>query len=100
MSNDREMPMPGDASAWHDAMSRRAMLKSGLAAGAMLAAGGAVTSAAPPNAEQPLPAPLPGILPMRTKPYEMKKSINLWAFPYPQKFTLRQCMQLAKDAGF
>ena len=30
----------------------------------------------------------------------MKKSINLWAFPYPGKFTLRQCLQLAKDAGF
>ncbi len=30
----------------------------------------------------------------------MKKSINLWAFPYPQKMTLRQCLQLAKDAGF
>lgn len=32
--------------------------------------------------------------------YNMKKSINLWAFPYPQKMTLRQCLQLAKDAGF
>ena len=32
--------------------------------------------------------------------YEMKKSINLWAFPYPQKMTLTQCLQLAKDAGF
>jgi hexulose-6-phosphate isomerase len=30
----------------------------------------------------------------------MKKSINLWAFPYPQKMTLVQCLQLAKDAGF
>ena len=32
--------------------------------------------------------------------YNMKKSINLWAFPYPDKMTLRQCLQLAKDAGF
>ena len=30
----------------------------------------------------------------------MKKSINLWAFPYPQKMSLLQCLQLAKDAGF
>ena len=30
----------------------------------------------------------------------MKKSINLWAFPYPQRMTLRECLQLAKDAGF
>src|SRR5688500_11207143 len=32
--------------------------------------------------------------------FEMKKSINLWAFPYPAKLNLRQCLQLAKDAGF
>ena len=32
--------------------------------------------------------------------YNMKKSINLWAFPYPDKMTLKQCLQLAKDAGF
>jgi len=32
--------------------------------------------------------------------YEMKKSINLWAFPYPGQWTLRECFELAKDAGF
>ena len=32
--------------------------------------------------------------------YKMKKSINLWAFPYPDKMNLRQCLELAKDAGF
>lgn len=32
--------------------------------------------------------------------FNMKKSINLWAFPYPDRMTLRQCLQLAKDAGF
>lgn len=32
--------------------------------------------------------------------YDMKKSINLWAFPYPDQMSLRQCLQLAKDAGF
>lgn len=35
-----------------------------------------------------------------TKKYNMKKSINLWAFPYPDKMNLKQCLQLAKDAGF
>jgi L-ribulose-5-phosphate 3-epimerase len=35
-----------------------------------------------------------------TKRYAMKKSINQWAFPYPQRMNLRECMQLAKDAGF
>ena len=34
------------------------------------------------------------------KHYQMLKSINLWAFPYPQRMNLRECMQLAKDAGF
>ncbi len=32
--------------------------------------------------------------------YSMKKSINLWAFPYPEKMSLRKCLELAKDAGF
>jgi len=30
----------------------------------------------------------------------MKKSINLWALPYPQKMTLKACLELCKDAGF
>ena len=34
------------------------------------------------------------------KRYRMKKSINLWAFPYPERMNLRECLQLAKDAGF
>ena len=34
------------------------------------------------------------------KKYKMKKSINQWAFPYPDKMNLKRCMQLAKDAGF
>jgi hexulose-6-phosphate isomerase len=34
------------------------------------------------------------------KRYDMKKSINLWAFPYPGRMTLRESLQLAKDAGF
>jgi len=31
---------------------------------------------------------------------KMKKSINQWAFPYPERMNLRECFQLAKDAGF
>lgn len=30
----------------------------------------------------------------------MKKSINLWAFPYPDKWSLQECFQIARDAGF
>lgn len=32
--------------------------------------------------------------------YDMKKSINMWAFPYPDKWSLRESLQIAKDAGF
>ena len=38
--------------------------------------------------------------PSARRRYNMKKSINLWAFPYPDKMSLRDCLQLAKDAGF
>jgi L-ribulose-5-phosphate 3-epimerase len=34
------------------------------------------------------------------KRYDMKKSINLWAFPYPERMNLKECLQLAKSAGF
>jgi L-ribulose-5-phosphate 3-epimerase len=30
----------------------------------------------------------------------MKKSINLWAFPHPEKMSLEQCFELAAKAGF
>lgn len=34
------------------------------------------------------------------KKYPFKKSINLWAFPFPQQMSLEQCLKLAKAAGF
>lgn len=34
------------------------------------------------------------------KRYAFKKSINLWAFPYPQRMNLEECLRLAKRAGF
>jgi L-ribulose-5-phosphate 3-epimerase len=40
------------------------------------------------------------IMPAPSKRYDFKKSINLWAFPYPQKMSLEQCLRLAKAAGF
>jgi len=81
-----------DASAVRDALSRRDMLRHGALAAVAAVAGAPVVAAA---ADAPAPAPAAGI--NRSK---LKKSINLWAFPYPQKMTLRQCLQLAKDAGF
>lgn len=35
-----------------------------------------------------------------TKRYAMKKSINQWAFPYPDRMSLEECLRLAKAAGF
>jgi hexulose-6-phosphate isomerase len=49
--------------------------------------------------DESAPAADPGarVAPRR---YDMKKSINMWAFPYPDKMSLKECFQLAKDAGF
>lgn len=56
------------------------------------AAGTAFFAGPPVRAADPRPAP--------TKKYDFKKSINLWAFPYPEKMTLEQCLRLAQEAGF
>jgi hexulose-6-phosphate isomerase len=45
------------------------------------------------------PAPAASPEPAR-KTYDMKKSINMWAFPYPDKMSLAECFDLAKAAGF
>jgi hexulose-6-phosphate isomerase len=83
MSTDRPQP---DA----PSISRRTALASALAAGV-----GSLAAA-------PAEAARPAADPRRASPrrYDMKKSINLWAFPYPGRMTLRECLQLAKDAGF
>jgi L-ribulose-5-phosphate 3-epimerase len=65
------------------------------AIGAMLA-GAALLRPAAAGAQQAPGAPTAGA----RRRYDMKKSINLWAFPYPQQMTLEQCLRLAKDAGF
>jgi hexulose-6-phosphate isomerase len=74
-------------------MTRRAAISAALAA-----AGGAaafVHSAA--DAAEPVAAD-----PRRASPkrYPMKKSINQWAFPYPDRMNLEECLRLAKAAGF
>ncbi len=38
--------------------------------------------------------------PSRPPVHGMRKSINLWAFPYPDKWSLKECFQIARDAGF
>src|SRR5438874_12748374 len=67
-------------------LHRRDLLAYSAAFGGALLAG-ASTPAAEPKAGS-------------RKRYAMKKSINQWAFPYPDKMNLEQCLRLAKNAGF
>ncbi len=78
-----------DERSWAEArVSRRTAIAQALAAtgAASVVAAGQPATAADKPAEPPK--------------FDMKKSINLWAFPYPDQMTLAQCLQLAKDAGF
>ncbi|GIW99206.1 MAG: hexulose-6-phosphate isomerase [Pirellulaceae bacterium] len=79
-------PSPNDST--FPRLSRRQLLSY-----AAFAPAGATATAALGDATLQAPA-APG------KRYMMLKSINLWAFPYPEKMDLRRCLQLAKDAGF
>jgi len=75
-------------------MTRRSALMTAVAA----AGGGLLAGNSPPvEAQSPKSPDARRSAPKR---YEMLKSINLWAFPYPDRMNLRECLQLAKDAGF
>jgi len=51
--------------------------------------------------EPPVAAPpRQSVQPLAPKRYDMKKAINMWAFAYPEKWSLQESLQLAKDAGF
>jgi L-ribulose-5-phosphate 3-epimerase len=74
-------------------VTRRAVISSALAAaGGAMAFASSTAQSAPQSESDPRRA--------ASKRYAMKKSINLWAFPYPDRMNLRECLQLAKDAGF
>lgn len=73
-------------------LSRRELLAYSAALGGTFMAAQGLAAETPPEAQ---PARKPP-----AKRYDMKKSINLWALPYPDKMTLRECFQLCKDAGF
>src|SRR5215213_1787221 len=73
-------------------LSRREAIKSTLAVAGAAALGAQSLSAAEgPKSDARRTSP---------KRYDMRKSINLWAFPYPERMNLKECLQLAKDAGF
>ncbi len=74
--------------------TRRGLISGTLAAGSAAAIGGPFGLPLHAAAYQAvaLDSPAPR--------YAMKKSVNLWAFPYPQKMSLEACLKLAKTAGF
>ncbi len=77
-------------------LDRRELLAYSAAFGtSFLVSQGLMSAAEAAQLESTKPAP-----PKPGKKYDMKKSINLWALPYPDKMTLKQCFELAKDAGF
>ena len=84
---------PDERSAPSSLLTRRAALGTALAA-AGAAAACAAGPAGPGAQEKPDPRR------RSPKRYDMKKSINQWAFPYPQRMNLEECLRLAKEAGF
>jgi hexulose-6-phosphate isomerase len=84
------MAYPRETEGFLPHLSRRQLMGAALAAAVT---GGAAQDAA----AQPKPTDDRRASP---KKYDMKKSINLWAFPYPQRMNLEECLTLAKNAGF
>ncbi len=76
---------------------RREAIQAGLAAFGAAALLGPAARAVEQEGNAPAPADARRASPKR---YAMKKSINLWAFPYPERMSLEECLVLAKRAGF
>ena len=85
-------PRPDAAS--EQLLTRRQALKASALAAAAAAVLGRTTNATA--------AAKPASDDRRSSPrrHNVKKSINLWAFPYPQRMNLEECLRLAKRAGF
>ncbi|HVC93647.1 MAG TPA: sugar phosphate isomerase/epimerase family protein [Pirellulales bacterium] len=91
-----ELP-PGDVT---PRLGRRELLGYTSAFGAAFLAGQGLLRADDDDEKPVARAKVAKTTPVEPKRYEMKKSINLWAFPYPQQMSLADCFKLAKDAGF
>lgn len=76
-------------------LGRRELLAYTAALGTTILAGPQLVRGAETTRSKPRPKPVQG-----ARRYDMKKSINMWAFPYPDRWSLKECLQLAKDAGF
>ncbi len=73
-------------------LSRRELAAFAAAFGTTFMAAQGLAAEDAPQAQSKEPGP--------KKRYDMKKSINLWALPYPDKMSLKECFELCKDAGF
>ncbi len=80
--NDKDMER-------HAQLSRREWLACSAAASAGLGVAGAVAGTTQARADT-----------ARGGAYNMKKSINLWTFPYPESMDMETCLQICADAGF
>jgi hexulose-6-phosphate isomerase len=76
-----------------DQFSRRRWMSGALAAAGGAAAVGQQAVAAEADVK-------PDARRRSPKQFDMKKSINQWAFPYPDRMNLEECLRLAKEAGF
>ena len=81
------MPYPNDATP--SLPTRRTLLTAALTTAA-------ATTIAQQSSAQNQPQPDPRRSSPKKYP-DLKKSINQWAFPYPQRMNLEECLRLAKD---
>jgi L-ribulose-5-phosphate 3-epimerase len=81
----------GDTGDRHELNRRELLAYSAAFGSAFIAAQGLGRPHAAESRSQP---------PTAARRYEMKKSINLWALPYPDKMSLRRCFEICADAGF
>lgn len=87
--------LPDRTSDSKSGLQRRELLAySALFGSSLLAAQGLIDKS---SAATPKPHPATSSTP---KEYDMKKSINMWAMPYPDTWSLKECFEIAKDAGF
>jgi hexulose-6-phosphate isomerase len=88
--------MESQPSKQHPVIGRRELLGYSTLFGSSLLASQGLLAAQTPSART---APAGRVSPDAPR-YPMKKSINLWAMPYPDRWSLEDCFRLARDAGF
>ncbi|NQT38353.1 MAG: sugar phosphate isomerase/epimerase [Planctomycetes bacterium] len=91
----KRRPTPDSPESAKHQLSRREILAYSAAFGSTFLAAQGLAAEPGDDAAEPKAA-----IAQPAKRYDMKKSINLWALPYPDKMSLEECFRLCKDAGF